>query len=159
DLLARRIEADEMIDGGADGARRARALRLLLRVGLEHVFVPVDLDAEAERRAVHLPLIDEPRSWCRAGGIEHAVYAPRPAEALVGIRLVLAEAVREPGRVRHLVERVHVRRFVRRIDGEDLRERTENAVVDPVPGERRDVRLRGARDVARVLLRRAALAL
>src|SRR5580700_4282934 len=81
DLLARRVEADCVVDGGADDARGARSLRLIGRLSLEkELAFAGDAHPKAGGRAVRLAVIDDPAPVRRSVRVQHdfrAAGAPR----------------------------------------------------------------------------------
>ncbi len=151
DLLARGVEADRVVDRGTDRARGAGPFGLDRDVGLEHVLPLLHANAKPERGAVVLAVVDGPAPGCSARPIEDLIRAARTAKERLPIRVVGAQAVLEPCRVDRLVEGVHIDRLVGGIDREDLGNRSKEAVVETVPGERRNVRPRGAGNVPRLL--------
>ena len=155
DLLARRVEAERVVELRADHAGRAGQLGMAGVIGLQQVeALAGDVDAEAQRRAVVLAVIDDPRpvghlllGWQHVLGLARA----RCGVALRGHGL--ARSVREPCGVGDLVEAVRVDGLAREVDGEAAREPGEHGVVDLIPDERGDV-VGGRAGLAIRLLRR-----
>jgi hypothetical protein len=93
--VARREVARCMVQARCDRRRTGGALRLAIRVGLEHEFSDVrNIDAEARVRAVGLALIDQPAARWHVH-VQH-LRAIRPADDLRRRQRPRAEPVFEP---------------------------------------------------------------
>src|SRR5450432_3262859 len=103
-------------------------------------------------------MVNDPAPRWGARHVDDLIRAAGAAEECLAVRAADTQAVLEPCRVDRLVEGVDIDRLVGGIDREDLRNMAKEAVVETVPGERRNVRPRSTGNVPRLLFGRTELA-